>query len=292
MTFPRPIFSMSLLLVVSFTLATSLQPRAVAMKGVQASEGLLKVVLGDGRRMFANHYFIKADEYFHSGYYPSLIQQGYAAGPAKPAHIAERHEDGKDDDDDKDQEPGMNFNGKPMDWIDAFGRHFHPSTHTHLDKPGAAREILPWLKLSSELDPQRIDTYTVASYWLRHNMHKTDEAEAFLREGLKANPSSYEILYELGVLYFEDRHDSEHALNLLELALQRWHQAEAANKKPEPITCDYILAHLSTIEEDRGHFAKAVDYLRQELEVTPSPDAIRKRIEELQQKIAAPGAAK
>ena len=57
------------------------------------------------------------------------------------------------------------FMGPPRDWLDAFGRHFIPNRHTHLDEGGPAddlsgsdnvREILPWLKLSADLDPDNL----------------------------------------------------------------------------------------------------------------------------------------
>ena len=60
----------------------------------------------------------------------------------------------------------MNFLGPPRDWIERFGRHFIITEHTHL-QGAKEREILPWLRISAELDPQKIETYTVAAYWLR-----------------------------------------------------------------------------------------------------------------------------
>src|SRR5437667_4857091 len=67
-----------------------------------------------------------------------------------------------------------------------------------LGESSDVREILPWLRLSAELDPNSVRTYTVAAYWLRERMGKVAEAEQFLREGLRANPGSYAILFELG----------------------------------------------------------------------------------------------
>ena len=58
------------------------------------------------------------------------------------------------------------FSGRPKDGIERFGRHFFPTIHTHLHD-GNEREILPWLKLSAEMDPTQIETYVTASYWLR-----------------------------------------------------------------------------------------------------------------------------
>ena len=82
----------------------------------------------------------------------------------------------------EEHEKQMHFLGPPRDWIERFGRHFMITEHTHL-QGNNEREILPWLKLASELDPQKIETYTVAAYWLR-DMGKIKEAEGFLREGL------------------------------------------------------------------------------------------------------------
>ena len=67
-------------------------------------------------------------------------------------------------------------------------------------------EILPWLKLSSELDPKRVETYTVTAYWLRR-MGKIDDAQQILRDALKENPGDPELLFDLGRLFKEYRHD-------------------------------------------------------------------------------------
>lgn len=112
--------------------------------------------------------------------------------------------------------------GDVANWIDGHGRKHFPSVHTHLgqDSPdvhkNAEREILPWLKFSAKLDPNKIETYTVAAYWLRRTGGDI-EAEQFLREGLRANPGSAEIIFELGRCR-ADAKDPERARNLWELA--------------------------------------------------------------------------
>src|SRR6266705_3065570 len=179
-----------------FSLSTILQPRAAAWSGRRDSGNVLKVLLGDGRRMFANHFFVKADVTFHSGYYPSIFDQIQA--PTNSQHMTAQ-EGSKEE---EEHEKEMDFLGKPRDWFESFGRHFMIREHTHLEG-GAEREMLPWLRVSAALDPQRIDTYTVAAYWLRR-LGKVTDAEQFLREGLRANPNSYDILFELGRLYHEN----------------------------------------------------------------------------------------
>ena len=37
--------------------------------------------MGDSRQLFANHFFTKADVYFHSGYYPSVFDQAIGGAP-------------------------------------------------------------------------------------------------------------------------------------------------------------------------------------------------------------------
>jgi tetratricopeptide (TPR) repeat protein len=276
----------SLLLVLLFsgalTLATWLQPRSLEWRGQRAQAGsILAVLLGDGRRMFANHFFTKADVYLHSGYYPSIFDQGKLncegelAGKAEhPDHDATPGKDAHDED-------AHDFLGKPKDWLDAFGRKFRITEHTHLRGGGTEREILPWLKLSTELDPQQVETYITAAYWLRNKLGKVNEAEAFLRDGLKANPDSYEIVFELGRLHYENHHDAARARNLWDLACRKWQKTEAAKPTPDKVTLDSILTSLARLEEREGNYAKAIEYSFQLKAVSPYPEMIDKQIEEL-----------
>src|SRR5882757_1299840 len=72
----RPWLILILLLVICFSLVAWLQPRQVARTSAREQSGsVLALLLGDGRKMFANHFFVKADVYFHSGYYPSVFDQ-------------------------------------------------------------------------------------------------------------------------------------------------------------------------------------------------------------------------
>ena len=137
----------------------------------------------------------------------------------------------------------INFLGKPKDWIEQFGRNFFPTVHTHLEGPNA-REIMPWLKLSAEMDPKRIDTYVTASYWLRTRLDKPNEAEQFLREGLRANPDSHEILLELGRVYFYNKNNPRVARNIWELALNKWRRQDLAGENPDPHVQEEILGEL------------------------------------------------
>jgi len=270
-----------LLLAACFALATTLQPQVSSWSGRGQSDSALKILLGDGRRLFANHFFVKADVYFHSGYYPSIFDQ--AAAPRDTRHMTSQEGEPEEEE----HEKHMNFLGPPRDWIERFGRHFIITKHTHLEG-GSEREILPWLRLSAELDPQRVDTYTVAAFWLRIRLGKVKEAEQFLREGLQANPKSYEILFELGRLYYENYHDPVRARNVWELALRHWREQEPAKKQPDNYSLDQITVHLARVEEEQGNPERAIAYLEQAKAVSPAPEALQKQIDEIRHKLPAP----
>lgn len=267
-----------LLLSASFSLATILQRRTLSWSRRTGSDNLLQVMMGDGRRLFANHFFVKADVSFHNGYYPSIFDQAQA--PKDSRHMSGHN----DESEEKEHERQMNFLGPPRDWIEKFGRHFLITQHQHLAGK-TEREILPWLKISADLDPQRIETYTVAAFWLRRDLNKPDQAEKFLREGLRNNPGNYELLFELGRLYSENYHDPGHARNLWEMALRNWHQSEDKKEKPDLTALEEITMHLARVEEDAGRLQQAIEYLGMAAKGSPAPQVLQKQIEELKQRL-------
>jgi tetratricopeptide (TPR) repeat protein len=289
-----PVLLLLLLLVGCFTLTGWIEPRFQEAEQSRPQD-VMAVLLGDGRRIFANHFFVKADAYFHSGFYPTVFDNQESF---KTPHVA------ADSGATKDQNTGEEtaFMGPPRDFIEAFGRNFIPSRHTHLDEGGAqgtnaadlgdtagggVREILPWLKISAELDPNRIETYTVTAYWLRKRMGKPDEAEQFLRDGLRANPYNPALLFELGCLYQEDKKDDIRARNIWELGVTK---LDALTNRTDQD--DYILfrltLYLARLAEKQENWPVAVKWLEREKTVSPEPALVEKQIAEDKLKINLP----
>jgi tetratricopeptide (TPR) repeat protein len=292
-----PCLVVLLLLVVAFSMAAWLDPQLQARQQSRSTD-VLSVLMGDSRRIFAYHFFVKADAYFHSGFYPTIFDNQESF---KTPHMAADAGALKG----RNQGEETAFMGKPRDIIEEFNRHFLPSTHTHLDEPGAhgartagtdlgeassgeVREILPWLRLSAELDPNRIETYTVTAYWLRRRMGKVNEAEEFLRDGLKANPGNSALLFELGRIYHEDRKNVERARNLWELGVRRWDEHTAPKTEHDNFILSGLTLYLARLEENQGNLPEALGWLERLKPVSPDPEGVEKQILELRQKLLQP----
>lgn len=298
----RPLFlSLIALLIVCFGFAAGLQPRFQKLSFNRSlPDDFWGNLLDDSRDLFANSAYVTADEYYHSGYYPTIFDNNQAF---ETPHMAEdtgdvaSHNSGDEE----------GFMGPPRDWIDAFGRHFIPDRHTHLDEGGPTgdlsksyeiREILPWLELSTKLDPQDVKTFVVTAYWLRTRIHETGEAEQVLRSGLRHNPGNPQLLFELGRVYFESYHNIPQARNIWEAALRDWHtqapnMTEAERLKPNNANFDdrfifeQLQTHLANLEQAAGNYSAAIDRWKLARLASPTPEDVDRHIADLEQKIAA-----
>ena len=268
------------LLALAYALATSLTLRAEGWNHRAQSDNIFGMMFGDGRKLFANQFFTMADVYFHSGYYPSVFDQH---AEEQKEMIAATHGKKESEEDEKNED----FLGKPKDWIDAFSRNFRITKHTHLEN-GGEREILPWLRLAADLDPQKIDTYTVGAFYLREHLHRAPEAEAFLREGLRNNPDSIEILFELGRLYHDSSHDVERARNVWELGVKKFMALTGKEQEDLRLPFEEIVVHLAALEDEVGDYPQAINWLRAAQKVSLNAGLLDQRIAEIQQKLAAP----
>lgn len=278
-----PLITVFGLVSLAFTLATGLAPHAEHWSQHAKSDNLLGMMFGDARKLFANQFFTMADVYFHSGYYPSVFDQN--ARQEKEIISASRGQKETEEDEKKED-----FFGKPKDWIDSFGRHFKITQHTHLENHNE-REILPWLRLAADLDPQKIETYTVGAFFLREHLARTNEAEAFLREGLRNNPGNPDLLFELGRIYEATLPEPERARNVWELGVRKVLELNPKTdeeKQDQKQTFDKLVVHLAHLEEGAGRFAESIAWLKAAQKVSPVPEELQKQIDALEKKVSAP----
>ena len=118
-------------------------------------------------------------------------------------------------------------------------------------------------------------------------MNQPDEAEQFLREGLRANPDSYEILLELGYVYDHNKKNPRVARNLFELALQKWKEQDAAGLQPPAKARVEILDGLVRVDEDANDLKQLLVDLEALKAVSPNPATIEKTLQETRAKLAA-----
>jgi len=272
-----PVILLSALLALAFTLGTSVAPRVDVWSQHSKSDNVFGVVLGEGRQLFANQFFTMADVYFHSGYYPSIFDKN---AEEEKDIITASH--GKKES--EEEEKNEDFMGRPKDWIDAFGRNFKVIHHTHLNN-GNEREILPWLRLAADLDPQKVDTYTVGAFFLREHLGRTKEAEAFLREGLRNNPDSCEILFELGRLYHDSSHDLNRARNVWQMGINKFMSRTGDQQKETKLVFEELVVNLGDLENEAGNYAQSINWLHVAQKLSPSPQALQKQIDVIQEKI-------
>jgi tetratricopeptide (TPR) repeat protein len=274
-----PLLTFAALLALAFTLSVSLAPEAAGWSQSKKSGNFLSLMFGDGRKLLAGQFFTMADVYFHSGYYPSIFDKN--SGEQKEI-ISASHGRKETEEDEKNED----FLGKPKDWIDAFGRNFKITHHTHLEN-GNEREILPWLRLAADLDPQKVDIYTVGAFFLRDHLHRPDQAEAFLREGLRNNPDSAEILFELGRYYYDTSHDTNRARNVWELGIKKFMQLKEPEMQDNRLIFEETAVNLAHLEDDTGNYDQAINWLHAAQKVSLDPGALDVQIDKIRKKISA-----
>jgi tetratricopeptide (TPR) repeat protein len=272
-----PLPLLAALLTLAFTLALWLAPAMTGWQQSGKNQSMLGLMFGDGRKLFANQFFTMADVYFHSGYYPSVFDKG--SGEQKEIITASHgHKETEE------EEKNEDFLGKPKDWIDGFGRNFKITQHTHLENHNE-REILPWLRLATDLDPNKIETYTVGSFFLREHLNRPDQAEAFLREGFRNNPNSPEILFELGRVYHDSYHDLDRARNVWLLGVNKYMALTSDEMKESKLIFEELVVNLARLEDEAGNYEEAINWFHAAQKVSPDPSALQKQIDDIQKKL-------
>src|SRR5208283_3803542 len=105
-----------------------------------------------------------------------------------------------------------------------------------------------------------------------------NEAEQFLREGLRANPDSHEILLELGRVYFYNEKNPRVARNIWELALNKWRRQDLAGENPDPRAQEEILGELVRDDQQSGNLKQLLADLEELDKATPRNAVIEKEI--------------
>lgn len=190
------------------------------------------LILGEIRANVSDLLFVKTELYLHSGVaymphldYGEMAQTGEIEHRPAPTedrepgtefdferHFREHQEEvGIVDHDDHDDEHAptiipparQDFRG----FIGELHRRVKPwrdpaLAHIHTD----GRELLPWYRLMTLSDPHHIRAYMIGAWWLKAQRSETQRKEAmrFLDEGVRNNPTAFQLYLMRGYMHNED----------------------------------------------------------------------------------------
>jgi hypothetical protein len=208
--------------------------------------------LGEARSIGSNISILQADRYYHGGLGRQDKDQC-----GKLWECDHDHEQDHDHDHDRDHD---HLNAHEKKERPRYGRfnvlmriseEIALTEHIHLES-GQMKEIMPWLYYAARIDPKNIQAYVLSAYYLADRLDRPDQAMAFLREGLKKNPDSWEINAEIGRIYYKHYKNYEGAAYFLNAAL------EHLNKTPhDKLDERGVLSLLAHTYEALGETEKA-----------------------------------
>jgi hypothetical protein len=101
---------------------------------------------------------------------------------------------------------------------------------------------------------------------------------------LKENPGHPELLFDLGRIYFESRHDPVRARNVWEGGLRNMDRLPDKDSDENKFITEQLLASLAKLNADENHIDKAIALLERLKTVSPNPDEIQKWIDGVKKK--------
>lgn len=158
--------------------------------------------------------------------------------------------------------------------------------HVHTD----GTELLPWYRLLTLTDPHNVRGYMIGAWWLAgmEGGEKVEEAIAFLEEGIRNNPRSFQLPMMKGTILHRAERRQESLASYI-VAAELVAQIRPRDPEKEPWWTEYMeedalaSVRLAVIQEKEvGDWDKALEMANRYNAVFPGGDHILKRqIEEL-----------
>jgi hypothetical protein len=180
----------------------------------------------EGRRLAAQMLFLKTNAVHHAGIEERAAAAGEEASRAGEFHTHEHHGEDAGAHHDDAHEGGHVLVIPPAqeDFRGPIG-HLERAVKPYLAPDGGmyrkdVDQALPYYRLLTWADPHFIQGYTLGSAFICRAGRRVDEALAFLHEGERYNPTSFEIQTDLGRTYAAYRKDYPAAERHLKRALE------------------------------------------------------------------------
>ncbi len=160
-------------------------------------------------------------------------------------------------------------------------RAVHPYEKEGELEHGDTREMLPWYRLATYLNPRLTKAYVIGAFVIASYGQKVDQAEAFLREGLRMNPESIEIQEALGRFLLHRRETPAQAKPLFVQAIEAGRgQPELSQDETAAVCSAY--SNLALLEwKSDGDVSAAREVCREGLERFPEYAALERIQREL-----------
>lgn len=181
---------------------------------VRRNSSALAAMVGEFRASISDMMFVKTERYLHAGVY-YLPHHGESALSAEDlaAEVDEHQRElGIPDGDDEEHSgiptliptPEADFRG----WVGNLHRQVQPwrdpkRAHVHTD----GRELLPWFRLMTRMDPHYERGYVAGAYWLQ--ALDNHAALHFIDEGLTNNPDAFQLFVSRGFVLLRIARESD-----------------------------------------------------------------------------------
>jgi len=215
---------------------------------------LTEKLLGDTRLAISGKLYSQADVYFHRGV-PHEKQHAFESNPFQLIHNV-----------------------------------VSPAKPSHLSGATDIQEIMPWLDMSIRSNPQNLDSYLVAAFWLSSEAQLNDQALQLLNRAQRNIPYSYEVQLAKGRIFL---HTGEYNLarQAFSASLAFWNEAADQTSEGDLLDKSQALLYRALLYENSGMTAEAISDLRAMLMIGPENPLMQKRMLNLQKgKATAPAA--
>ncbi|MDD4870550.1 MAG: hypothetical protein PHR77_08315 [Kiritimatiellae bacterium] len=202
------------------------------------------MLLGEGKTALSDYFYEQADTYFHGGW-EHQKKEAFHGGLLQKmaADVSPRY-------------------------------HIHLSGHD-------VKEIMPWLRLATLMNPSDVRKYLDSAFWLAHDAARPDLAEQVLAEAQINNPLNYQIQIERGRVFLMEKKLQE-AKNAFAAGLAFWPGKEKTDAFETLDGKARLLLYTALLSEADGNKQDAILFLKEILKIFPERAAIRDRIKDLE----------
>lgn len=212
----------------------------------EEAASIAQTLFGDTRKAVSSKLYLQADLYFHRGV----------------PHSGKRA-----------------FNSDPFQIV---LEKVSPSKHTHLSGSNNIKEIMPWLDLAIRADPQNLDSYIDAAYWISREGKRYDLALNILNRAQQNIESSFQVEFEKGrvLLHMGKLTPALHAFST---SLLFWDKTANPTDKEDLLYKRRALQYRALLYENAGMTQEAIADLKNMQAIGHKSPKMEERLMLLQQ---------